>query len=123
MLRSLGEGGEDVLGPLVDLLESEAEGHLAAIEAAVERGDAQALGGIAHTLKGASRNLGAVLVGEIAAELERRGKSGSAAEAELVSQLKAALVTTSAAFREERQKPGPTTESASQPSPSRDEAA
>ncbi|HEX7490097.1 MAG TPA: response regulator [Candidatus Limnocylindrales bacterium] len=122
-LRSLGYGDEDVLGPLIDLLESEASGHLTAIEAAVERGDAQALGGIAHTLKGASRNLGAVLVGNIAAELERRGKSGSAAEAELVSQLRAALATTSEAFRQERQKSGPATESTPRPSPPDLEAA
>jgi HPt (histidine-containing phosphotransfer) domain-containing protein len=122
-LRSLGEGDEDVLGPLVDLFESGATGQLADIEAAVERGDAQALSGIAHTLKGASRNLGAVLVGNIAAEIERRGNGGSAAEAELVSQLRAALATTSAAFRQERQKSGPTTESTSQPSSPRHEAA
>ena len=122
-LRSLGAGDEDVLGPLIDLFESGATGQLAAIQAAVERGDAQALGSIAHTLKGASRNLGAVLVGNIAAELEQCAKGGSAAEAELVSQLRVALATTSAAFRQERQKSGPTTESTSQPSPPRREAA
>jgi HPt (histidine-containing phosphotransfer) domain-containing protein len=122
-IRSLGEGDDDVLGPLIDLLESESERHLAAIEAAIERGDAEALYSVAHTLKGASRNLGAVLVGDIAAELERRGRGGSAAESELASQLKAAIVTTGAAFREEQRRHEPTTESAPQHSSSRYEAA
>jgi signal transduction histidine kinase/CheY-like chemotaxis protein/HPt (histidine-containing phosphotransfer) domain-containing protein len=123
-LRSLGSDDEDVLGPLLTLYESGATGQLADIEAAIERGDAQALGSIAHTLKGASWNLGAVLVGDIAAELERRGKAGSAAEPELVAQLRAALATTSTAFEEERRRSGSTSESASQrPAPASDEAA
>ena len=104
-LRSLGIGDQDVLGPLIDLFQREAAGHLAAIESAVERTDAEALGRVAHTLKGASRNLGAIVVGDIAAELESRARSGSASEAELVAELRSAVATTMTAFEDERRRP------------------
>ncbi len=101
-IRALDVDGGDFLGPLVDLFLEQASEQAAAIRAAIADGDAATLGATAHTLKGASRSVGASLVGMLAEELERRGKAGSAAETELAVELDAALESTRAAYLAER---------------------
>ena len=97
-LRSLAVGGEDVLGPLVALFLDQAAGQMRSIAAAVKSGDCPSLVGVAHSLKGAARNVGAVLMGEIAWDLERRGRAGSAREPDLSSELAEAFTATRKAF-------------------------
>ena len=96
------DDGEDILASLVDLFLEQADGQLTAIQAAIREADATVLGSIAHTMKGASRSVGAVLIGDLAEKLEQRGKAGSAAEPQLATQLAAALLETRSAFLAER---------------------
>jgi CheY-like chemotaxis protein/HPt (histidine-containing phosphotransfer) domain-containing protein len=104
-IRSLNlEDGEDMLAPLVDLFLEQAAKQISAIEMAIQNRDAEALGNVAHSLKGAARNVGAYAMGEIAAELEQRGRAGSAAETGLAVEIEATLVKTRAAFLAERVK-------------------
>ncbi|HEX7492147.1 MAG TPA: ATP-binding protein [Candidatus Limnocylindrales bacterium] len=102
-IRSLNlDDGEDMLAPLVDLFIEQATKQVSAIEMAIQKQDANELGSVAHALKGAARNVGAFAVGEVAAELEQRGKSGSATETGLAVQLEATLVKTRSAYLAER---------------------
>jgi CheY-like chemotaxis protein/HPt (histidine-containing phosphotransfer) domain-containing protein len=104
-IRSLNlDGGEDMLAPLVDLFLEQAAKQISAIEMAIQGRDANELGSVAHSLKGAARNVGAHAVGEVAAELEQRGKAGSAGETGLAVQLEATLAKTRTAFLAERAK-------------------
>jgi HPt (histidine-containing phosphotransfer) domain-containing protein len=96
------DDGEDILDPLVDLFLEQADRQLAAIQAAIREADATVLGNIAHTLKGASRSVGAALIGDLAEKLEQCGKAGSADEPQLAAQLAAALLETRSAFLAER---------------------
>jgi two-component system, sensor histidine kinase and response regulator len=102
-IRSLGvDSADDTLGPLVELLLKQTEEQLPMIEAAMVAGDAPTLVSLAHTLKGASRNLGARLLGEVAAEMERRAREGAAAQDDLLGELRSAFYATSSAFLTER---------------------
>jgi CheY-like chemotaxis protein len=102
-IRDLGfDDGEDMLAPLVDLFLEQAATQLTAIRSAVQRADAATLGSVAHTMKGAARNVGAGRVGQLAEHLERRGKSGSSAEEGIVTQLEVALADTTTAYIAER---------------------
>ncbi len=102
-IRSLGDdSADDTLAPLVDLLLKQTEEQLPMLEAAMVAGDAPTLVGVAHSLKGASRNLGARLLGETAAEMERRAREGVAAQGDLLNELKLAFYATSSAFLAER---------------------
>ena len=102
-IRALGyDDGEDMLAPLVDLFLEQAAAQLTAIRSAVQRADAATLGSIAHTMKGAARNVGASRAGQLAEQLERRGKSGSSAEEGIVAQLEVALAETTTAYIAER---------------------
>jgi PAS domain S-box-containing protein len=102
VLRALGDGDAEMLDSLVDLYLGQADMQLAAIARAVEAGDPAALGSVAHTLKGASSSIGAVMVGRIAAELELMGRSGSAGQVELATGLAEALDKTKWAFEMDR---------------------
>ncbi len=100
-IRSLDPDSPDALASLVDLLLAQAEMQVQAMASAIQGSDADALRSAAHSLKGASRNVGARWLGEVAAEMETRAKAGSAHEAELLSKLTAVLKQTSDAFLEE----------------------
>ena len=98
-IRDLGFGdAEDMLAPLVDMFLAQAAVQMAAIRSAIQQTDATTLGSVAHTMKGAARNVGASRVGQFAEDLERRGKDGSSAEAELATLLELALAQTSTAY-------------------------
>jgi HPt (histidine-containing phosphotransfer) domain-containing protein len=100
-IRSLDPEGGDALAPLVELLLESSQSLLGTMEAAVGAGDAAALTAAAHTLKGASRNVGASFLGDLSAEMERRSGEGSAAEAALLNEMRAALDATALAFAAE----------------------
>ena len=100
-IRSLDPEGGDALAPLVDLLLENSRSLLGDMGAAVEAGDAAALAAASHTLKGASRNVGARFLGDLCAEMERRSREGSAEETALLDEMRAALDTTALAFAAE----------------------
>jgi PAS domain S-box-containing protein len=102
-IRSLNSAeGEDILVEVIDLFFGQIQTQMPALESAVRLADPVALGDVAHGLKGEARNIGARLVGDLAAELESRARAGSAAESELVDAIRAALSETSEAFLAER---------------------
>jgi CheY-like chemotaxis protein/HPt (histidine-containing phosphotransfer) domain-containing protein len=100
-IRSLDPEGGDALVPLVDLLLEQSRSLLGSMQAAVKARDAGALAAAAHTLKGASRGVGARLLGDLSAEMERRSREGSAEEAALLDKMRAALDATALAFAAE----------------------
>jgi HPt (histidine-containing phosphotransfer) domain-containing protein len=75
-------GGDRTLGlEIVQMFLEDHEMRLAAIRAAVERGDAQGVTTTAHTLKGAAAYLSAAFVVESASRLETIGREGRVADA------------------------------------------
>lgn len=77
LLRDLRvEGKPDVFAELVASYEQEAPALIAAIRKAIAEAHSEKLRAAAHTLKGASRNLGATRLGDMCAEVEKIGKAG-----------------------------------------------
>ena len=76
MLREL-DGGDGTLLPAVaDEYQADADAQLETMRAAVGAGDAATLQRAAHTLKGASANLGATAVAELSRRLEGQARDG-----------------------------------------------
>ncbi len=76
-LRELQLPGEpDFLGGLIDQYLKDSAGLMKTIKAAVAAGDSGGLQKAAHTLKGASGNLGARKLAAAASELEKMGRNG-----------------------------------------------
>ena len=73
-LRKLGD--KELLPELIGLFFEDVPGRLERLRAAIEAGDAQAVGRDAHALKGSCGSLGALRMSEIAAELQDAGASG-----------------------------------------------
>src|SRR5262245_12625570 len=71
----------EFIDDLVDTYLSDAPGHLAAIDGAVEAGDAVALVIPAHTLKGNSTTIGAAALAELARTLGEAARRGDVDEA------------------------------------------
>lgn len=69
-----------VLADFVGMFTAQAPVRIAEIRAAIGAGDLQKVSSVAHSLKGASGNLGAKLVAEVAKRLEHAGKVGVATE-------------------------------------------
>jgi CheY-like chemotaxis protein/HPt (histidine-containing phosphotransfer) domain-containing protein len=61
---------------LLDKYVHSARDQVTAIRASVETADATAAAGLAHSLKSASRSVGAVRMGEVCEQLERAGRAG-----------------------------------------------
>jgi HPt (histidine-containing phosphotransfer) domain-containing protein len=74
-------GRDDVLSGFVQKLEANIAGFGAAFADCVARGDAIGAVRLAHSLKGASRQLGAVALGDLFAEIEAAAKDGDYAGA------------------------------------------
>ena len=77
------EGDQELLVEMVRLFREDAPNLLAAINAALQRGDMASLEHSAHSFKGAASNLSAKAVAEAAAQLEKHAKNrdGAAAKA------------------------------------------
>ena len=79
---------EELLQSLIDLFWEACPGLVAEVRAAVARRESTALARAAHSLKGSASQIGAGQVARLAAELEQRGRAGTADDAEpLVAQL------------------------------------
>ena len=77
------------------------------ISAAIEAGDAEAAGNIAHTLKGSSATVGGRVLSQIAAQMQEAGKIGNLPQlTELHSSASAALHKLCALLRREFELPG-----------------
>jgi two-component system, sensor histidine kinase and response regulator len=85
----------DIVDELVGVFADSSAALLADLAAAVARADDAEVARAAHKLKGASRNMGAGLMAQLAGELER----GDGPRLELVEQLETALPLTDAAIR------------------------
>jgi CheY-like chemotaxis protein len=76
-LRGLqGEDDTDIVAELAGMFVEDTRSGLSELEEAMQRGDAQAVGRTAHTLKGSSGSMGARGMSGICARLERAGASG-----------------------------------------------
>jgi HPt (histidine-containing phosphotransfer) domain-containing protein len=75
-------GDEELMRDVVQLFLADCPERLAAIRAAIDRGDAAGLKGEAHTLKGAAANLSAAALADAARSLEQIGASQTLAAAE-----------------------------------------
>jgi signal transduction histidine kinase/FixJ family two-component response regulator len=93
-------GRPDLVSAIVQRFRDEAPGRVQALREAVDRGDAGAVSDYAHSLKGDSRRIGGIEVGQLCAELEMLGRSGTLANAsELVTALSAAVERLCAALQ------------------------
>jgi PAS domain S-box-containing protein len=80
-IRAIDDGDGSVIRDVIEMYLAEAPGHLLALHGAIERSDGATLGRVAHALKSASFNVGAMRLGETCRDLERIGKSGELATA------------------------------------------
>ena len=86
-LRKLGErSGRDVLGKVVEHFLAQAPGDISQMRVALEEGDARKLRGLAHGLKSASANLGAVEYSAKCARLESLAREGDLGNAPALQQ-------------------------------------
>lgn len=79
--RRLTGGDDDLLDELVELFPAEGAKQLAAIRAAVESEDAEAMTRAAHTLKSSARLIGAESLADRALIVETLGRSSTTGEA------------------------------------------
>jgi two-component system, sensor histidine kinase and response regulator len=79
-IRSIDEDGS-VLTEVIQMFLDEAPPHLARLQQHLADGAASELGVVAHALKSASFNVGAMALGELCRRLERLGKAGDLAGA------------------------------------------
>src|SRR5262249_24512685 len=77
VLRELDSGDGDLLGLLVREYLDDGSRLLAALREAVAEGDPHQVERTAHTLKGASANLGAVRLTRVASRVEALGRAGA----------------------------------------------
>jgi CheY-like chemotaxis protein/HPt (histidine-containing phosphotransfer) domain-containing protein len=102
-LRELQEEGEpDILEELVAMFLKDAPSQLETLKEATEKGDAQSVERIAHTLKGSCGNMGAVRMEALCSELEEIGRSEDLSTApRLTSSLEEEFGRVRAAFEKE----------------------
>jgi two-component system, sensor histidine kinase and response regulator len=102
-IRSIDDDGT-VLAEVIQMFQEEAPAHLAGLQAAVNASQAASLGSIAHALKSASFNIGAMALGETCRRLERLGKAGDLGGApELVASIERQLLQLEPVLNEQRQ--------------------
>ena len=74
MLRSLDDGDGAVLGEIIDEYLTQAAQGRGELARVVDQGDAHALERAAHSLRGASANVGASALATVCAEMEMQGR-------------------------------------------------
>ncbi len=77
LIEILGMDDEDILQESMGMFVQTAEETFAALKKAYEAGDVAAAKGPAHSLKGSSRMAGAIVLGDIAAEIDAAAKLGN----------------------------------------------
>ena len=76
-------------GELIDMYVEDSEKLISDIDIAIKEKDSQRLGKESHGLKGISANIGAMVVSDLALELENKGKNGDLSDIEaLFTELK-----------------------------------
>ena len=94
-IKSVTDGDKDFIKELVKLYLDDNKSRIATIEKIIRDKNYDALLMEAHTLKGASSNLGAEKVADLASEMEKDAKTGNFENMEgLFSQLKSAFELT-----------------------------
>jgi len=91
--RSAGHSG--LFSGCVRRLEASVEGFRSAFADCIARSDAKGASRVAHTLKGASRQLGAQALGDLFADIERCATAGDYLEAQRTFENGAALIAES----------------------------
>jgi len=81
-LRELSAPGEDLLGEIIDTWKADVPDRLDELRRAVADGDAQSAHRAAHTLKGASSNLGLDALVTACATLDDKARVGELTDAE-----------------------------------------
>jgi CheY-like chemotaxis protein/HPt (histidine-containing phosphotransfer) domain-containing protein len=84
-LRDLAGGSDAILKRILAAFREHAPPRLAGLEAAHRRGDMAAVALEAHALKSPSRNVGALRLAEICADIEQRARGGEAVDAASVA--------------------------------------
>jgi len=79
-LRSLEEMGPGFVSTFVSLFVEDTTAQMANLDAAVARGDAAAAQRLAHSLKGASSNVGADAMATLCGQIEDRARAGALAD-------------------------------------------
>ncbi len=89
MLKSLESSPEstEFLDDLIQTYLRDAPDSIRQLSEAIEKGDLASIKHYAHKLKGASRNLGVVQVGELAGQMEARAIAGTKATKEEFGQI------------------------------------
>lgn len=95
----------DPVAELIDLFLQDMPRHTEKMEEAVAQRDAPALRQAAHSLKGSSKNLGAIRLAEVCASLEAQAKTGDLATApHLLAELKREFEATRQALEAEKRR-------------------
>ena len=107
-MLGLDDTGE-VLADFIRMYTSQAPKRIAEIERLLAERDFQGVMRMAHSLKGASGNLGAVEVADVARRIELAGQAGVAEDIEvMVEEIRARYVEAEIALKALPQAPGPT---------------
>src|SRR5262245_30643877 len=88
-------GRNDVFSGFVRKLEASVGGFPAEFAACLARGDSPGAVRAAHTLKGTCRQLGALALGDLFAEIELQGKAGDFSQAQRLFENGSVLITQS----------------------------
>jgi PAS domain S-box-containing protein len=100
MIAELEHLDNELLTDLLSLYFDEADGQIAELSGAIDRGETLTVSHTAHKLGGSSGTLGAALVSHIASKLEATAKSGDlTAAGDLLNTLRSAFHDTKKAFR------------------------
>jgi CheY-like chemotaxis protein len=95
-------GSAELLGQLVELFRSQTPGRLIQLRDGIARGDAAAVSGHAHQLKGGCLSLAAERMAQLCDELEQSARAGSLEHAAaLVDQIEVAFTQADSALRQE----------------------
>ena len=99
-LRGLAEAaGKETVMPILDAFWASNDELLAALQAALTSGDADAISKTGHALKGSASNLGATALAETARSVEMAGKAGDVQTArDAATRLPVEIEDTKAAF-------------------------
>ena len=104
-LRLLGDDDPAFLADIIDLFLEDTPPLLASLQAAIATNDLGSMRMAAHTLKGSAANLGAVVLANIARDIEHQAREGdSSGIPALTATLVASFAQTETALRKEQQK-------------------
>jgi two-component system, sensor histidine kinase and response regulator len=98
-LLDLDDGQGEVLGELVDLFMTEAPAYVAEMQRALGAEDRPSIGRVAHKMKGCARNMGAIRVAEICADVENSPDASMADVARHIDLIGQSLTTAQMALK------------------------